>query len=98
MRSLDLRGCVITEDAILTQHTIWTAIEEAGGDYGLPVKANQATRQRAMAEVFWSSLTPHHHAYLTADQTYNCQAGHVEWRILTATSTLNDYVHYLQWR
>lgn len=95
--SLDLRNCIVTGDALLTQHAICTAIQEAGGNYVLPVKANQTTLQHAIAEVFLPPLRPRHHTWLTPDQTHDCQSGRVAWRILTTTSLLNDYVHYLGW-
>jgi len=97
IESLDLRNCIVTGDALLTQHAICTAIQEAGGNYVFPVKGNQATLQRAIAETFLPPLRPRHQTWLTADQTHTCQSGRMEWRILTATSLLNDYVHYLGW-
>lgn len=36
--SLDLSGCIITGDALLTQHAICTAIQEAGGIMYCPLK------------------------------------------------------------
>lgn len=97
LRCLDLRRTVVTGDALLTQHTICEAIVAGGGDYTLPVKANHATLRQAIAEVFLPSLTPRPHARFTEAQTWHVQAGRVEWRILTTTAVLNDYVHYLGW-
>jgi len=97
IQSLDLRGTVVTGDALLTQRDICAAIHDADGDYAFPVKANHPTLQHAIAEVFLPSLTPHHHARFTQAQTYTNQAGRVEWRILMATPVLNDYLHYRGW-
>jgi predicted transposase YbfD/YdcC len=97
IQSLDLNGCIVTGDALLTQRDICAAIQTAKGDYAFPVKANHPTVQKAIAEVFLPSLTPHHHARFTEAQTYTNQAGRVEWRILIATAVLNDYLLHLGW-
>ena len=97
IQHLDLKGYVVTGDALLTQRAIGEAVKAAPGDYALPVKANHPNVQRAIAEVFLPSLTPQHHAHFTEAQTYTNQAGRVEWRLLTATSVLNDYLHHLGW-
>ena len=94
---LDLSNCIVTGDALLTPYAICTAIQEAGGNYVLPVKANHATLQHAIAESFLPPLRPRHQTWLTADQTHTCPRGRMEWRILTATSRLNDYVQYRGW-
>lgn len=97
IQHLDLTGCVVTGDALLTQREICEAVRAAQGDYALPVKANHPTLQHAIAEVFLPSLTPQSHAHFTEAQTYTNQAGRVEWRLLMATTVLNDYLHHLDW-
>lgn len=49
---LDIRGCLITIDAMGTQTKIAKKIVDKGGDYLLPVKGNQKKLQEALHKVF----------------------------------------------
>lgn len=49
---LDIRGCLITIDAMGTQTKIAKKIVDKGGDYLLPVKGNQERLQSALDNVF----------------------------------------------
>jgi predicted transposase YbfD/YdcC len=52
MDVLDLKGTVITVDALNTQKTIADKAVEKGGDYLLPVKGNQSGLQEAIVSTF----------------------------------------------
>ena len=47
-----LAGRLVTGDALLTQRELCQQVVAAGGDYLLPVKANQPALQASLAEVF----------------------------------------------
>lgn len=49
---MDINGCVITADAINTQHSTVSAIRNGGADDILPVKKNQGDTFRALAGYF----------------------------------------------
>lgn len=52
----DLRGCVITVDAMHTQTDTATAITAAGADYVFTVKANQPTLLKALKALPWNKV------------------------------------------
>ena len=95
---LDLRGHVVTGDAMFTQRPLCEQIVRAGGDYVLPVKANQAALQQAITEVFMPApVTPGHSRCLLPEATaYTINSGHgrIEQRFLTVSSQLNQYADW----
>jgi predicted transposase YbfD/YdcC len=56
LASLDLAGCVVTVDAMHTQHGSATAITRAGGDYVFTVKANQRSLFAACKNLPWAQV------------------------------------------
>jgi hypothetical protein len=52
LKTLPLKGVVITGDAIFTQTGICKVITDGGGDYYFTVKGNQATLRADIAEAF----------------------------------------------
>lgn len=52
MKMLDLKGTVITADALNTQKTVATEAIEGNGDYLLPVKGNQPGLQEFVTDAF----------------------------------------------
>lgn len=52
LKMLDLKGCIVTIDAMGTQKEITKAIVGAGADYVLPVKENQPNLQSDIALYF----------------------------------------------
>jgi len=96
LEKLDLRNCVVTADAIFTQTTICEQIVLAGGDYVLPVKENQSALLQAIADVFMPpAVSPGHSVIpLPAQHTQTITTGHgrLEYRYLTVSSQLNDYL------
>lgn len=96
--ALDLRQTVVTGDAMFTQRDLCQHIVLAGGDYVLPVKANQTRLQQAIAEVFMPiPVTPGHSALpLPETQVGTLTSGHgrIEYRYLTVSSQLNAYLDW----
>jgi predicted transposase YbfD/YdcC len=98
LEALDLRGCVVTGDAMFTQRDLCEQIVLVGGDYLLPVKDNQPTLQRTIAELFMpTAVSPGHspvHLPESYAQTSNYGHGRIEERYLTVSSQLNAYLDW----
>lgn len=96
--SLDLQGCVVTGDALFTQRQLCEQIVQAGGDYLFPVKENQPTLRREIAEVFMPApVRPGQGRVQLPEmcvQTNDCGHGRVEQRYLTVSSQLNTYLDW----
>jgi len=95
---LDLTGCVVTGDAMFTQRDLCIQIVHAGGDYILPVKANQKTVQHAIAEAFVPAQVAKGHQAIGLEEAFASSTiighGRIESRYLTVTSDLNDYLDF----
>ena len=48
----DLRGRVVTADAMFTHRDVCAAVLRSGGDYVLPAKGNQPTLESDIASAF----------------------------------------------
>ena len=59
LASFDLAGCVVTVDAMHTQHDTAKAITDAGGDYVFTVKANQRHLFAACKKLPWAQVPAH---------------------------------------
>jgi predicted transposase YbfD/YdcC len=96
LEALDLSGCIVTGDAIFTQVSLCEQIVQAGGDYVLPVKANQAELRQAIADLFMPPAVSagHNVIPLPIQEAETLSAGHgrLEYRYLTVSSQLNDYL------
>jgi predicted transposase YbfD/YdcC len=55
---LDLKGKVVTGDAIFCQKSIPAKIVERGGDYVLPIKDNQKTLKQTVETAFNTPTSP----------------------------------------
>lgn len=95
---LDLSGCVVTGDAMFTQRDLCIQIVEAGGQFILPVKANQKTLQAMIADAFVpAEVAKGHHVILLEEQSVqstNSGHGRIENRYLTVSSELKDYLDF----
>lgn len=52
LKSIDLKGKVVTGDAMFTQRELSRQVVEAGGNYVWPVKDNQASLREALVSLF----------------------------------------------
>jgi predicted transposase YbfD/YdcC len=98
LEAIDLRGGVITGDAMFTQRELCAQIVQAGGDYVFPVKANQAQLQQAIADMFMPGPVSAGHSRVqlpeASAQTLSCGHGRLEYRYLTVSSALNGYLDW----
>lgn len=100
LETLDLHNCVVTGDAIFTQTALCEQIVAAGGDYVLPVKDNQSALLQAIADLFMPPAVSPGHSVISlptqSTQTITTDHGRLEYRYLTVSSQLNDYLHWPQ--
>jgi len=98
LEAIDLHGCVVTGDAMFTQRTLCEQIVDAGGDYVFPVKDNHPTMRQAIAELFMPATVSPGHRQVRLPETHahtiNHGHGRTEYRYLTASSQLNDYLDW----
>jgi predicted transposase YbfD/YdcC len=98
LEAVDLHGCVVTGDAIFTQRSLCEQIVESGGDYVFPVKDNHPKLRQAIADLFMPAEVSAGHSPVrlpeTHAQTLNHGRGRTEYRYLTASSQLNDYLDW----
>ena len=84
IQMLDLRGCLVTLDAMGCQVSIAQAILEAGGDYLLRVKDNQKGLRVDIQELFDWALDPrrpaHQHAEWVEHVSWDKGHGRIEQR------------------
>lgn len=96
--ALDLSGRIVTGDAMFTQVDLCEQIVQAGGDYVLPVKGNQAELRQTIADVFMPPAVSAGHQVISLPvqeaQSLNAGHGRIEYRYLTVSSQLNDYLSW----
>jgi predicted transposase YbfD/YdcC len=96
LKCLDLRGKVVTGDAMFAQRELSQQIVEAGGDYLWTVKDNQSTLRQDIELLFQpeqavKGFSPALKDFRTA-HTVNKGHGREERRTLTASTELNAYL------
>lgn len=98
VKQLDLRGKVVTGDAMQAQRDLSVAIVEGGGDYVWTVKDNQGQLKRDIellfeAESCTGGFSPAHKDFQTVT-TREKGHGRLERRTLTSSSMLKGYVNW----
>jgi len=99
LKCLDLRGKIITGDALLTQRDLSIQIVEAGGEYVWIIKDNQPEARQDIETLFApESCTPvfspaGHDDFRTAE-TVEKEHGRLECRTITVSSALKDYLDW----
>lgn len=95
---LDLRGKIVTADALLTQRQIAIEIVARGGEYVLPVKANQPELREDIQTLFADKQCAKGGRPLASefDRATEVEKGHgrIEKRTLTVSSALKGYVRW----
>jgi predicted transposase YbfD/YdcC len=98
LRQLDLRGKVVTGDAMQTQRQLSLEIVTAGGDYLWLAKDNQPELHQSIAHLFEPEpVTPGFAPTPTDFQTaitVNKGHGRLERRCLTSSAMLKDYLDW----
>lgn len=98
VKALDLRGKIVTGDALLAQRELSTAIVEKGGHYIWTIKENQPQTQQDIQALFepeacTPGFSPCHKDFRTSS-TVGKGHGRLEKRTLTASSMLSEYVDW----
>lgn len=99
LKCLDLRGKVVTGDALLAQRHLSVQIVEAGGDYLWAVKENQETLYQDLERLFApepvvKGFSPASHDDFETVKSFDHAHGRYEWRTLTVSSALKDYLDW----
>ncbi len=98
LKVLDLRGKIVTGDALLTQRTISIQIVEGGGEYVFPVKENQPQLCADIRTLFTPETCVKGFSPATKDfrSEEKIEKGHgrMEKRTLTVSSELKGYVDW----
>ncbi len=98
LKMLDLRGKIVTGDALLTQRKLSIQIVEAGGEYVFPVKENQPQLLEDIQTLFEpeqcvKGFSPAMKDFRPAEKTEKGH-GRLEKRTLTASAELKGYVDW----
>jgi predicted transposase YbfD/YdcC len=98
LKSLDLRGKVVTADALLAQRDLSIQIVEAGGEYVWTIKDNQPETRQAIETLFepeddLPGFSDGPHDFRTARTTDKAH-GRLEQRTLTLSSELKEYLDW----
>jgi predicted transposase YbfD/YdcC len=102
LKSIDLKGKVVTGDAMFTQRELSRQVVEAGGNYVWPVKDNQASLREALVSVFEIEEGKTNLKVMNNDlrraETIDKQHGRLEQRRITTSSILAGQIDwpYLQ--
>ncbi len=88
---IDVRGCVVTGDAMFAQRRLSRQIRRKGGDYLWCVKENQATLYNDLATLFATPPLPALPDDFLCATTLDTAHGRYEERRLTASSLLTGY-------
>ncbi len=96
LKTLDLRGKIVTGDAMLTQRQLCLEIVAGGGEYLFKVKANQPRlygdlRRLFAPEPVVKGFSPASHDDFQAARTEDKGHGRVEVRTLTVSQMLTGY-------
>jgi predicted transposase YbfD/YdcC len=102
LKSIDLKGKVVTGDAMFTQKELSRQVVEAGGNYVWPVKDNQASLREALVSLFEIEEGRTNLKMMNNDlsraETIDKQHGRLERRRVTTSSMLAGQIDwpYLQ--
>jgi predicted transposase YbfD/YdcC len=99
VKTLDLRGKIITGDALLAQRTLSSEIVKRKGDYVWLIKDNQPETLAAIEELFAPEpcvpgFSPASHDDFQTAETTSKGHGRVEKRVITVSAALQDWVNW----
>jgi predicted transposase YbfD/YdcC len=86
--AIDIAGCVISADALLTQRHLATYVVGRGAHYHFTAKGNQPTLESNIQELFARREKPDHVEVSPADH------GRIETRRIWCSTKLNDYLTF----
>jgi predicted transposase YbfD/YdcC len=91
LATLDVRGCVLTGDAMFAQRELSQQVRDGKGDYLWCVKENQHTLHAAIATLFATPPQPVRDDDFSVAQSIDTAHGRYEQRRLTASGALAGY-------
>lgn len=99
VKALDLRGKIVTGDALLAQRTLSTEIVRQGGEYVWLIKDNQPETLTAIQVLFAPEpcvpgFSPASHDDFRTAETVTKGHGRIEKRVITVSAALQDYVDW----
>lgn len=99
VKTLDLRGKIITGDALLAQRTLSSAIVKRGGEFVWLLKDNQPETLAALQELFAPEpcvpgFSPASHDDFQTAETIDKGHGRIEKRVITVSAALQDWVNW----
>jgi predicted transposase YbfD/YdcC len=98
LQAIDLRGAVVTGDAILAQRELSVQVVESGGDYVWSVKENQPGLLRDIEELFEPEVCVKGFSPGVTDfrsaETVEKGHGRIERRSITVSSALKGYMDW----
>ena len=99
LKTLDLRGKIITGDALLAQRALSLQIVQAGGDYLWVIKDNQPETRAAIARLFApepvvKGFSPAAQDDFQATETVGKTHGRIETRTLTASPASSVWLNW----
>ena len=98
IKRIDLRGKIVTGDALLAQRELSAQIVDRGGEYLWKIKGNQSQTLEDIQELFrpercTGGFSPCHKDFRSCT-TYDKEHGRLETRTLTASSMLKEYLDW----
>ena len=98
LKKLELRGCIVTVDAMGCQHKIARQIKDSGGDYVLAVKGNQPQLHEAVRDYFETTRQAQFKAVgVQSTETLDAGHGRVEQRWYWLSTDLHTLPAVHQW-
>ena len=99
LKCLDLRGKIITGDALLAQRELSLQIVQAGGEYLWIIKDNQPETRQDIERLFApepvvKGFSPASHDDFDTAETTEKSHGRMEHRKITVSSTLKGYLNW----
>jgi predicted transposase YbfD/YdcC len=99
VKTLDLRGKIITGDALLAQRTLSSEIVKRKGEYVWLIKDNQPETLAAIQELFAPEpcvpgFSPASHDDFQTVETTSKGHGRIEKRVITVSAALQDWVNW----
>lgn len=99
LKTLDLRGKIVTGDALLAQRGLSLQIIQAGGEYVWIIKDNQPETAEALARLFApepvvKGFSPASHDEFEVATTVEKNHGRMEWRTLTASPASPTWLNW----
>lgn len=99
LKLLDIRGCVVTIDAMGCQHKIAEQIHRQGADYVLGVKGNQGTLHQTLIKLFEEADTRNYDAmWYQTHETIDGEHGRIETRRTTILPLMYLHSFKLKWK